>query len=179
VGYWLKTCLFSLSVIISCEEIWYDRVALRFCPAYWWGQGWRHFYVCSLSVMCITVVRCHWGPVIPRVRVEDTSTTAFVHWALCVSLRLGAIEAQWFRGSGLKTLLQLRLFIERYVYHCGWMPLRPSDPEGQGWRHVLYVRSLSVLCISVFGCHWGPVIQASVRIGTPGPGRFPYFFEWS
>jgi hypothetical protein len=28
---------------------------------------------------------------------SNSSYSAFVHWALSVSLRLGAIEAQWFR----------------------------------------------------------------------------------
>jgi hypothetical protein len=28
--------------------------------------------------------------------------------------------------------------------------------------------------LTAVGCHWGPVIQTSARIGSLGPGRFPY-----
>jgi hypothetical protein len=34
--------------------------------------------------------------------------------------------------------------------------------------------SLNVMRSTVVGCHWGPVILTSARIGSLGPGRFTY-----
>jgi hypothetical protein len=89
----------------------------------------------------------------------------------------------------------------RFPYsHCGWTSLRSSDSDFcQNWRpgtgeipllslwlgiiEVQWFRLLPELAawdrgdsptLTVAGRHWGPVIQTSARIGSPGPGRFPY-----
>jgi hypothetical protein len=57
----------------------------------------------------------------------------------------------------------------------GWVPPRPSDSKfDQNWKP----RTREIPILSVVGCHRGPVIPTSTRIGSPGPGRFLYFFEW-
>jgi hypothetical protein len=113
----------------------------------------------------LTVVGCHWGPLIPT------------------SARIGS------PGPG------------RFPYsHCGWVPLRPSDSDfSQNWKprtgeipllslwlgatEAQWFRLRPELeawdqgdspTLTVVGCHWGPVIRTSARIGSPRPGRFPY-----
>jgi hypothetical protein len=39
----------------------------------------------------------------------------------------------------------------------------------------VHSRSVTGMRITAVGHHWGPVIQTSARIGSPGSGRFPYF----
>jgi hypothetical protein len=68
------------------------------------------------------------------------NSSSELHWALCVSLQLGAIEAQWF----------------------GLQPELAAQDQGDSPT------------LTVVGCHWGPVILSSARIGSPWPGRFPY-----
>jgi hypothetical protein len=97
----------------------------------WW------FYILS----CHKSDRWEWRQIKGIWRVGRTEWIGLnSHWSLCVSLWLGAIEAQWFRL---------------------WPELEAQD---QGDSPTL---------IAV-GCHWGPVILTSARIGSPGPGRFPY-----
>jgi hypothetical protein len=123
------------------------------------------FRVHWLRVLHITAVGCHWGPVIQT------------------SARIGS------PGPG------------RSPYsHCGWVPLRPSDSDfSQNWKSrtgkipllSLWLGAIEAQwfrlqpeleaqdredapTLTVVGCHWGPVIQTSARIGSPGPGRSPY-----
>jgi hypothetical protein len=142
----------------------------------------------------LTTVGRHWGPVIP--------TSAGTGEILLLLLWLAAIEAQWFRlrpeleawspGPG------------RFPYpHCGWVPLRPSDSDfGQNWKPgtgeipllSLWLGAIEAQWFrlrpeleardrgdsptpTVVGRHWGPVIQTSARIESPGPVRFPYSFR--
>jgi hypothetical protein len=42
------------------------------------------------------------------------------------------------------------------------------------YRDFVCVSSLNIMHITVVGCHWGPVILTSARIGSTGPERFPY-----
>jgi hypothetical protein len=113
----------------------------------------------------LTVVGCHWGSVI------------------LTSARIGSL------GLG------------RSPYsHCGWVPLRPSDSDfSQNWKPgtgeipllSLWLGTIEVQwfglqpeleawdrrdcpTLTVVGHHWGPVILTSARIGSLGPGRFPY-----
>jgi hypothetical protein len=89
----------------------------------------------------------------------------------------------------------------RFHYtHCGWVPLRPSDSDfSQNWKPrtgeipllSLWLGAIEAQwfwlqpelgaqdrgdshTLTVVGCHWGPDIPTSARIGSPGPGRFPY-----
>jgi hypothetical protein len=105
------------------------------------------------------------------------------------------------KSSAIPTLLPLLpLLIERYVYHSGWVPLRPSDSDfSQNWKpgtgeipllsmwlganEAQWFRLQPELeacdqgdspTLTAVGCHRGPVIQTSARIGSLGPGRFLY-----
>jgi hypothetical protein len=130
-----------------------------------------------------------------------SSSSVFAHWALCVSLRLVVI--------GPVILTSARIGSPgpgRFPYsHCGWVPLRPSDSDfAQNWKPgtgeiPILSMWLAVIdaqwfwlwpeveardrgdsrTLTVVGCHWGPVILTSARVGSPAPGRFPTLFEWS
>jgi hypothetical protein len=99
----------------------------------------------------LTVVGCHWGPVI---------------------LWLGAIEAQWFwlrpeleaRDRGDSPTLTWLGAIE-----AQWFWLQPElEVQDRGDSPTL----------TVVGCHWGPVILTSARIGSPGPGEIAQLSQW-
>jgi hypothetical protein len=152
----------------------------------------------------LTVVGHHWGPVIltsarsdsdfsrnwkPRTgEIPPTLTAVGCHWGLVIltSARIGS--------PGLR----------RFPYsHCGWVPLRPSYSDfSQNWKPrtgeipllSLWLGTIEAQwcwlqpeledqdlgdspTLTAVGCHWGPVIPTSARIGSPGPGRFPYSFH--
>jgi hypothetical protein len=113
----------------------------------------------------LTVVGCHWGPVIltwARIGSLGPERFPYTHcsWAPLrpsdsdfsqnwkprtreiplLSLWLGTIEAQWFRFQ--------------------------PELEAQDWGDSPTLTGV--------GYHWSPVIQISARIGSPGQGRFPY-----
>jgi hypothetical protein len=212
------------------------------------------FCICSLSIMCIMVVGCHWGPVIlttarivslrPRrspyshcvwvpLRPSDSDFSqnwkpGTGEWYPLLSVWMGTIEAQWFRlqpemeaqdqgvsptltavghhwGPVILTSARIgRPGPGRFHYsHCGWAPLRPSDSDfSQNWkpgtRQILLLSLWLGMTeaqwfwlqpeleardrgdsptLTLVGHDWGPVILTSARIGSPGPGRFPYSFQ--
>jgi hypothetical protein len=144
--------------------------------------------------MHTTAVGCHWGLLWFRLRPEleawgrgdsPTLTVVGCHWGpvILTSARIGSL------GPG------------RFPYsHCGWVPLRPCDPDfSQNWKPrpgeipllSLWLGAIEALwswlqpeleaqargdspTLTAVGCHWGPVIPTLARIGSLGPGRFPY-----
>jgi hypothetical protein len=96
----------------------------------------------------------------------------------------------------------LHSLIEHYLHHCDWVTLRPSDSDfSQNWKPstreipLLSLRLSAMIdaqwfwlqpeleardqgdspTLTAVECHdWRPVILTSARIGSLGPGRFPY-----
>jgi hypothetical protein len=114
-----------------------------------------------------------------------------------LSLWSGAIEAHVMLTSARIGSLGPR----RYPYsYYGWVPLRPSDFDfRENWKPgtgeipllSLWLGAIETQwfwlqgeleawdrgdspTLTVVGCHWGPVILTKARIGSLGPGRFPY-----
>jgi hypothetical protein len=136
----------------------------------------------------LTAVGCHWGPVnLTSARIGRPGRDPYSHcgWVPLnlTSARIGS------PGPG------------RLPYsHCGWVPLEPSDSDfSLNWKPrtgeipllSLWLGAIEAQWIwlqpeletrdqgethtlTVVGCHWGPVILTSARIGSLGPGRFPY-----
>jgi hypothetical protein len=109
---------------------------------------------------------------------------------------LNVLHSSW---SSISKFLNSSCFFSAFGY---WVPLRPSDSDlSQNWKprtREILLLSLQLGAIeaqwfwllpelearardqgdfptlTAVGCHWGPVILTSARIGSPGPGRFPY-----
>jgi hypothetical protein len=160
------------------------------------------------NFLTLTVVGCHWGPVIltsARIGSPELGRFPYSH---CGWVPLRPSDSD-FSGChwGPVILTSARIGspeLGRFPYsHCGWAPMRPSDSDiSQNWKpRTREISLLSLwlgatdmteaqwfwlqpeleaqdqgdfLTLTVVGCHWGPVILTSARIGSPGPGRFPY-----
>jgi hypothetical protein len=209
---WLKISTFwKMGVPLSVTH-WFINIFLALGLGWLSWDCWRYFNWSGFS----WGIFCSWELLVgnklfaPGISASNYVSPRFVilskggscvhsHCALCVSLQLGAIEAQWFRlrpemedrgssptltgvGCHWGPVISTSARIGspgpgRFPYsHWGWVPLRPSDFDfGQKWR----TREVPPTITGV-GCHRGLVISTSARNGSPGPGRFPIsLFEWS
>jgi hypothetical protein len=135
------------------------------------------------------VYHCGWVPLRPSHSDFGQNWKPGTGEIPLLSLRLGAIEAQWYRRR-----LELEARHHREIHsHCGWALLRPSDSDfGQNWKPgtgeiILLSLRLGAIeaqwfrlrpeleardrrdspTLTAIGRHWGSVIPISVRIGSP------------
>jgi hypothetical protein len=143
--------------------------------------------------LTLTVVGRHWGPVIrtsSRIGSPGPGRCPYSHcgWVPLrsrdsdfgqnwkprtreiplLSLWLGDTEAQWF---------WLQPELEDRARVIPLLSLWLGATEAQWFRLQLELEAWDEgdsPTLTVVWCHWGPVIQTLARIGSAGPGRFPY-----
>jgi hypothetical protein len=143
----------------------------------------------------LTVVGCHWGSVTLDFRQNWKPGTREI------PLLLTAVGCHW--GPVILTSARIESLGPGRgpCSHCGWVLRRPSDSTfarleaGERPLLSLWSGANEVQWLSSFarigspgpgrfpysnccvGRHRGPVIRTSARIGSPRPGRFPYSFR--
>jgi hypothetical protein len=88
------------------------------------------------------------------------------------------INNQLFRVfQNICPLLLLRSLMDQYAFSL-WLGAIETQWFWLLWPELEAQDRGDSLTLTMVGCHWDPVIRTTLaRIGSPGPGRFPYSFQ--